>query len=72
MHSEEGALIAWNWQKLEIDSSSRIIVIRERRPHVSVVDGGRDITRAVLGNEDVAPPKLSASIAKAIDHFRRR
>jgi hypothetical protein len=71
MRSGEGALIAWNWQKLEIDSSSRIIVVRESLPHVSVIDGGRDITRLVFGDEDVTPHKLSAAIATAIDHFKK-
>jgi len=71
MHSDEGALIAWNWQKLEIDSSSRKIVIREGRPHVSVIDGVHDITGFLFGDENIAPNKLSAAIANAIDHFKK-
>ncbi len=71
MRSWEGTLIAWNWQKLEIDSSSRIIVIREGRPHVSVIDEIRDITSSLLGDGDITPDRLSAAIATAIDHFKK-
>jgi hypothetical protein len=70
MHSESGALIAWNWQKLEIDSSSRAIVIRPNRPHLSVFDGVHDITRTVLGGKEIAPSELAPAIARAIDHFK--
>jgi hypothetical protein len=67
MHSDEGALISWSWRKLQIDSSSRMIVIRERRPYVSVFDGIQDITSFLLGNEDIDSNGLSAAI---IDHFK--
>ncbi len=70
MHADGGALIAWNWQKLELDSCSHAIVIREHRPHLSVIDGVRDITWAVLGGQDPAPSQWVPAIARAIDHFK--
>ena len=69
MHSR-GTLIAWNWQKLEIDSSSRAIVIRQNHPRLSVIDGGSDITSTVLEHRNITPSELVPAIARAIDYFK--
>jgi hypothetical protein len=72
MHSSEGALIAWNWQKLEIDSSSRLIAIREGRPRLTITIDGRDVTSTVLETGDVTEYEFFDAVFKAVEWFRRR
>ncbi|MGE7471990.1 hypothetical protein ACQKLX_21295 [Bosea sp. NPDC003192] len=70
MRTSEGVLVAWNWQKLEIDASSRTIVIHEGNDGLTVTDGAQDITASLFRGGDIAAIGLTAAISKAIDRFR--
>ncbi|KMO31262.1 hypothetical protein VQ03_27460 [Methylobacterium tarhaniae] len=70
MRTGEGVLVAWNWQKLEIDSSSRTIVIHEGSRGLTVSDGTQDITASLFMGSNIAAIGLTAAICKAIDRFR--
>ncbi|MGJ4859496.1 hypothetical protein ACN6KF_005523 [Labrys sp. La1] len=70
MRTGEGALVAWNWQKLEIDSSSQTIVIHEGSRDLTVSDGAQDITASLFTCWEIATIGLTAAICKAIDQFR--
>lgn len=71
MRSDEGALVAWNWQKLEIDSSSRVIVVRPPSPYVTIVVDGEDITSLVFRNVENVRQSLTTTVATAIDYFKK-
>lgn len=59
-------LVAWNWQKLEIDSSSRLITIREDKSGYVVLRGTERMSHPSLGAGPFRFETVPAVVARAL------
>lgn len=65
MYSDFG-LVAWNWQKLEIDSSSRHITSREDKDEFLALRNSNPMLHPSLGSGPFRCKEVPAVVAKAL------
>lgn len=65
MYADFG-VVAWNWQKLEIDSSSCLITIREEAGGFAVLKDNQRVTHPTLGIGPFPFEKIPALVAKSL------
>ncbi len=65
MYADFGG-VAWNWQKLEIDSSSRLITLREEEGGYVVLNGTERVSHPTLGTGPFPFEEVPALVAKSL------